>query len=286
LSKTGTTRLAIEVGHDEPYHVEITREDVVMRGLPPELHGATFAHVSDIHGGFAGLEKVYEEALAQVNASEPDFIFLTGDYIDKKTTVPDYPLVEYLQRFRARRGVFGCLGNHDHRRGKVLTSRMLEKAGVHLLDNESVRMESGLWIAGIDDLHEGQPDIARTFADLPTDQTSIVLSHNPRLIEKAKGRDILILSGHTHGAQFRFRFPPPVMICYLHLRCWQVSGWYQRGNARLYVNRGLGVTGKPFRIDCPAEIGIFRMVPDPTEQKLSNTKPQGKIAESATAGRI
>ena len=220
-----------------------------------------------------------------MNASEPDYVFFTGDFIDKRATRYDFPIVEYLQSFRSSRGSYACLGNHDHRRGKAGTVRMLEKAGVRLLDNESVRLESGLWIAGVDDLFEGQPDIARTFADLPADQTSIVLSHNPKLIEKARGRDLLILSGHTHGAQFRLKFPPPLVICYVHLRCWQVEGWYQRGNTRLYVNRGLGVTGKPFRIDCPAEIGIFRMVPDPDDKARTGGKAVEDQSSPLAAGR-
>ena len=285
MNTVSTTRLAIDVGHEEPYHVEITRQDVAFRGLPESLRGAIFAQISDIHGGFAGLESVYEEALAQVNASEPDFIFFTGDYIDKRTATPDYPVAEYLQRFRARQGVFGCLGNHDHRRGKIITAKILERAGVQLLNNESIRLDSGLWLAGVDDLYEGQPDIARTFADLPPHQTSIVLSHNPRLIEKANGRDVLILSGHTHGAQFRLKFPTPLMICYLHLRCWQVEGWYRRGATRLYVNRGLGVTGKPYRIDCPAEIGIFRMVPDSVSEDDGSDGTREQTSAPLAAGR-
>jgi predicted MPP superfamily phosphohydrolase len=281
VSTESITRFAFDVGHDEPDHLEITRQDVPIRGLPRALHGATFAHISDIHGGFAGLEPVYEAALAEVNATEPDFIFFTGDYIDKRTSRQDYPIAEYLKRFQARRGVFGCLGNHDHRRGLELSRAILGKAGVQLLYNESVRLDSGLWLGGVDDLHEGHPDVARTFADLPADQTSIVLSHNPRLIEKAKGRDLVILSGHTHGAQFRLKFPPPLVICYLHLRCWQVAGWYRSGDTRLYVNRGLGVTGKPFRIDCPAEIGIFRMVPHEADPAVAASRPR----QRALAGR-
>jgi predicted MPP superfamily phosphohydrolase len=256
-----------------------------VRGLPRALHGATFAHVTDIHGGFAGLEKVYEEAVAQVNAGAPDFIFFTGDYVDKRTGDPNYPIVELLESFRARRAVFGCLGNHDHKRGKVLTRKILKSAGVYVLENESVRLEPGLWIAGIDDLHEGEPDLAKTFADLPADQTSIVLSHNPRLIEQSKGRDVVILSGHTHGAQFRLKFPPPVAITYLHLRCWQVDGWYRRGDSRLYVNRGLGVTGKPYRINCPAEIALFRMIPHPADISAAAEAHGNSESALSAAGR-
>lgn len=261
MQKVGTTQITVEVGQEKPYTLEISRHDAVMRGLPEALYGATFAHLSDLHGGFAHLEPVYEAAVEQVNAADPDYILFTGDYIDKRAIPANYPMQDYLRRFKARRGVFGSLGNHDHRRGPVQARRMLEQAGIHVLNNESIRLESGLWLGGVDDLYEGQPDIARTFQNLPSDQTSIVLSHNPRLIEKSKGRDLLILSGHTHGGQFNLRFPTPLMICYLHLRCWQVAGWYHRQKTHLYVNRGLGVTGKPYRINCPAEIGIFRMLP-------------------------
>jgi predicted MPP superfamily phosphohydrolase len=279
-----STRVEVEVGHKGPYQLEITRQDVAIRGLPRELHGATFAHVSDIHGGFAGLERVYEEALAHVNAASPELIFFTGDFIDKRSTQHEKRMIDLLKRFRAERGVFACLGNHDHLRGETASRRLLDDAGIRLLVNESVRLDSGLWVAGIDDLHEGRPDISRTFAGLPADRTSIVLSHNPRLIRQAGGRDVVILSGHTHGAQFRLRFPTPRMICYLHLRCWQVAGWYRNGAARLYVNRGLGVTGKPYRIDCPAEIGIFRMVPDPADPTYLD-RPTETEAAPAAAGR-
>jgi predicted MPP superfamily phosphohydrolase len=291
LQTFGTTWIPVEVGQEHPYILEISRHEVTLRDLPPSLHGATFVHLSDLHGGFANLEAVYEEAIAQVNAIEPDYIFFTGDYVDKRSAPANYPIQNYLRRFRAKQGMFGSLGNHDHRRGPEQAKRMLEQSGIRVVNNESIRLESGLWLAGVDDLHEGQPNIPRAFANLPTDQTSIVLSHNPRLIEKAKGRDIVILSGHTHGGQFRLRFPTPLMICYLHLRCWQVAGWYRRGKTRLYVNRGLGVTGKPYRINCPAEIGVFRMLPDSAdaakqrENDAAQTSVRAMVTPENYAGR-
>ncbi len=285
MSTNSITKLAVDVGRAQPYELEVTRRDVPIRGLPASLDGATFAHITDIHGGFAGLEEIYEKALAQVNAAAPDYIFFTGDFIDKRTSDPDYPMAEYLARFRASRGIFACLGNHDHRRGMQLTVKMLEKAAIRVLHNENVRLDCGMWVAGIDDLFEGQPNISQTFADLPADQTSIVLSHNPSLIDRSKGRDVLILSGHTHGAQFRLKFPTPLMICYLHLRCRHVDGWYRRGNSRLYVNRGLGVTGKPYRINCPAEVAIFRMVPDSSDGPAISRRAFDLHTAHATADR-
>lgn len=260
LIRTETLKLTSGIG--KPYDVEVVHQEVVLNGLPEQFHGNTFVHITDLHGGFGKLEPIYDEAIRLVNEINPEFIFFTGDYVDKRSNPQDYNMYRYLKEFHAKRGIYACLGNHDVKRGSARVRKMLENSGFHVLVNETVRIEPGLWIGGVDDLHEGAPDIPTMFRGLPPDRTTIVLSHNPRLIEKSQNRDILILSGHTHGAQFRLNFPTPLMICYMHLRCKQVAGWYTKGASRLYVSRGLGVTGKPFRIDCPAEIGVFTMKSD------------------------
>ena len=260
MQKLSSVLKQISIGNEKLYSLEISTHEAMMTNLPESLEGATFVHLSDFHCGFAGLEPVYEEAVRIVEEVQPDFILFTGDYIDKRHGTSDYPIVELLSRFKAKSGVYACFGNHDQRRGIALTRKYLEKAGIRVLYNESVQLESGLWIGAIDDFAEGKPDIPGTFKNLPDNQTSIVLSHNPRLIEKSEGRDLLILSGHTHGGQVA---PNPLvafLICYLHHHCWEVAGWYHVGETHLYVNRGTGMTGKPYRINCPAEIGIFKML--------------------------
>jgi predicted MPP superfamily phosphohydrolase len=241
--------------------LEITSQEVAMRGLSEEARGLTVAHLTDLHGGFGNTEAVFEEAIARVNAAQPDYVLFTGDYIDDHARHRDYPIQEVLRRFCAKRGVFGIFGNHDHRRGVVGTRHKLEQAGVQVLNNENVRLESGLYIAGVDDLEEGKPDIPRALEGIPTDSTAIVLSHNPRLIERIN-RNAFILSGHTHGGQITFPYIlTGKVVCRVHLRCRQVAGWYTNGQARSYVSRGVGVTGEPFRLNCPAEVALFRLVP-------------------------
>ena len=99
--------LAINTGLRRPYEFEITRHDVAMRGLPEALEGATFVHLTDLHGGFANTEPVYEEAIRQTNRLNPDFVFFTGDYIDDRRGPAHYPIQDFLKRFHARQGVFG-----------------------------------------------------------------------------------------------------------------------------------------------------------------------------------
>ncbi len=247
-----------------------------MRGLPDALQGTTVVHLTDLHGGYGNTGAVHQEVVNRIGAIQPDLILLSGDYIDDHRTVKDYPIEEMLAQLRAPLGVFGSFGNHDHRRGVVGTRRKLEQAGVHVLDNESIEVPGsggqGLWIAGIDDLEEGIPDIEQALADLPAYATSIVLSHNPRLIEMLPERDVFVLSGHTHGGQIVLPFPTPKMVCMWHLRCRQVAGWYVNGRSRSYVSRGIGVTGKPFRYRCPAEIAVFNLIQQPHETQITSEK--------------
>jgi uncharacterized protein len=261
MTEWTNTVIPVDIGKRKPYPLEISHHHVPMKGLPPELEGVTVAQISDLHTGFGGLEAVYEEAIQRVNALAPDWIFFTGDYIDDSHK-GNYPAAELLSRFCAKRGVYACFGNHDHRRGIVGSRRVLDQAGVPVLVNESREIAPGLWLAAVDDIEKGRPDLEQALAGLPDDRTVFFLSHNPQLIEikKVQNRDLVMLSGHTHGGQINIPFiAPPQFVCWLHLRCFQVAGWYQYGKARLYVNRGVGVTGQPFRMNCPAEISFFHL---------------------------
>jgi predicted MPP superfamily phosphohydrolase len=39
-----------------------------------------------------------------------------------------------------------------------------------------------------------------------------------------------------------------------------VEGLFHLGRTQLYVNRGIGTVGMPFRLDCPAEITEITLV--------------------------
>jgi predicted MPP superfamily phosphohydrolase len=201
---------------------------------------------------------VFDETISRVNDLHPDYLLITGDFINDEPR-DAYPLPKLLEKFNAFHGIYVSFGNHDHRRSIVATTRLLEQSGVHILNNSSVRTEEGVWLVGVDDYFEGEVDVCAAFAGVPENVTSILLSHNPSVFDFVSERDVVQLSGHTHGGQIALPFPTPRMVIKLHLRCNYVAGWYAKGSARLYVNRGLGVTGKPFRFRCPAEIAVFRL---------------------------
>jgi predicted MPP superfamily phosphohydrolase len=68
----------------------------------------------------------------------------------------------------------------------------------------------------------------------------------------------LMLSGHTHGGQVCAPFigamyTPPLGRKY-------IEGHFQLpNNLQLYVNRGVGVVGVPFRALCRPELTVFTL---------------------------
>jgi predicted MPP superfamily phosphohydrolase len=42
------------------------------------------------------------------------------------------------------------------------------------------------------------------------------------------------------------------------------EGLFHLGNSQLYVNRGIGTVGIPFRLNCPPEITLATLRPDLT----------------------
>jgi len=277
--------LTIDTGGKRPYEVDVSYQELPIRGLPDELCGAHMVHLTDFHAGYGNTDPVFEEAIRRLDVLKPEFVFLTGDYLDDRSARKGYRFGDILERIQARHGVYASLGNHDHRAGPKRISAMLEQYGVRVLNNESVCVGPGLWVAGVDDLLEGKPDVDVALREIPSDQTPIVLAHNPSTIRLVGDRSLVMLSGHTHGGQIVVPFPSPRLVVWVHLRCRHVSGWYTQGNARLYVNRGIGVTGKPFRFRCPAEIAVFRLTRDCASPAPADERSMGSLASGTAAGR-
>lgn len=74
----------------------------------------------------------------------------------------------------------------------------------------------------------------------------------------------MAVAGHTHGGQFRLPFSPD--NSYLDLTSEEgvrVDGWIEADTGsnenRLYVNRGVGISIVPLRVNCPPEITVFTL---------------------------
>ncbi len=137
----------------------------------------------------------------------------------------------------------------------------LADCGVETLVNAAVPLrvgESDIWFAGVDDLLEGQPDLAAALRGAPADAPLVLLAHNPDVwLDPAVRRADLVLSGHTHGGQIKLPLLGVAHTQGTHLTRQQPAGWFARGGQRMFVIRGLGES-IPLRFGVHPQAALIR----------------------------
>ncbi len=118
-----------------------------------------------------------------------------------------------------------------------------------------------IWLCGTDDPGTRIPDLNLAIPAYPTAPV-ILMCHEPdyvdHVIRHPRFRYIdLMLSGHTHGGQVRLPAIGPLILPPMGKK--YIEGRFQFDHMQLYVNRGLGTVGLPFRLNCPAEITHFTL---------------------------
>ncbi|HEX8142154.1 MAG TPA: metallophosphoesterase [Pyrinomonadaceae bacterium] len=245
----------------EPGHYELSETDIFIRDLPGSFDGFRIVQVSDVHHSrivsLAEVRRVVE--LAQ--SARPDLVALTGDYTTMYRRYIE-PCAEALGALTAPEGVWAVLGNHDYYTDAQLTTRALERAHISVLGNANTLLRRGseaLQLAGVDDWSWGRTDWARAFHGLDHKRPSVLLSHQPRVLDHAETRGVsLILSGHTHGGQVRLPLiGSPARFISDEMK--YERGLYERGGTQLYVSRGTGVIGLPVRLGSRPEVAVLRL---------------------------
>jgi predicted MPP superfamily phosphohydrolase len=238
----------------------IERVIVPIPGLPGQLEGFTIVQLSDIHAGMFMKESEMAEYVRIANSLKPDLIALTGDFV---ATHSDQvaPFMRAMSSLKGRYGVFGCLGNHDmFTRSEEALARGFANAGFKLLRNNNEIIEvdgAALNIIGVDYLFATRSTAATldgVLKRISLEGTTILLQHAPQLFPQAANFGIdLTLSGHTHGGQIALTIGE-MIITPAALSTMFLAGLFKIGDSHLYVNRGLGTTGPPIRINAPPEI--------------------------------
>lgn len=229
----------------------ITRYQVPLENLPPELNGMVIVALSDLHLGIQRNAEWLGRRIAQVEALKPDIIILLGDSVEvDPRTVPG--LAEELAKLHAPLGVWAITGNHEFYGNNIdATVQMFSSAGIQWLRDESAIVAPGLTLIGRDDNHHAKSPVPLSQIHPKSLQNtiSILLSHRPNYVQQAADEGInLMLSGHTHGGQiwpndFLVRLVYPYLV-----------GQYRIGAMTLLVCRGTGAWGPSMRLWQPSEI--------------------------------
>jgi predicted MPP superfamily phosphohydrolase len=219
---------------------------------------ARLVQISDVHLGLILGADFLKGLVDRINAMSPDLVLITGDLFD-----PEFPddakAVAELRRLRPRQGVFAVSGNHEFYSGMQRYFKMMEAAGIPVLDSEVRVTEGGLQVCGLHD-HTAdrfadagvKRDLGKALREIDPAKPSILLAHQPKGLEPATAARVdVIFSGHTHAGQI-FPFWAVVRIAFRYM-----AGRYRLGpDTDLIVNTGTGFWGPPMRVGTHSQIVV------------------------------
>ena len=216
--------------------------------LPAGFDGCRIVHLSDLHGKYFGKDN--ERLYAAVRAARPEYIFVTGDLVDRKTENPNAYAAEVGAALSAIAPTYYVTGNHEWGHGTAA----VRESGVTVLSNEFTylaRNGDTIVLAGIDDPNgyadqETPQELAQEVYAACGDPFWMLLAHrNDRFAREYSllGAD-LTLSGHGHGGIWRIPFVGGVFGTQRNLFPTHTAGFYSDNGASVFVSRGLGNSPK------------------------------------------
>ncbi len=237
----------------EPEQLNITRPALP---CPPPVKILFF---TDLHLGPMYTPDHLDYLVDAINAEAPQLVLFGGDFFAKflrdAHMLPFSWLTAQLRRIEAPLGKYAVWGNHDVRDHAAPFYRMLmEHGGFVPLWDKIVQPAPGITLCGLAPYSNG-----RVLRGMPKEGWRVCLCHMP---DKARYLNLsqvdLMLSGHTHNGQIQLpvltrMILPPGGKMYPY-------GLYQpqpARDARLFVSRGIGMSGVPFRFLTPPELVVL-----------------------------
>ncbi|GED66553.1 metallophosphoesterase [Brevibacillus reuszeri] len=243
--------------------LQVERLSVTLPSLPKSFQGTKLVHFSDVHLGHYLEPQDLQKITDRIIAEQPDLICFTGDLVDESTRALS-AAVPILSQLQAPLGKYAVLGNHDYRLSEQMVIRnALTASGFEVLDNRNVPLtknDDQVYVAGVDDVLHGVPNIQQALTAIPEGKTVILLAHEPDFADEAVNYPVhLQLSGHSHGGQVRLPIIGHLMTPKLAHK--YVQGMYQVGNhsMQVYTNRGIGTTILPVRLFCRPELTVLTL---------------------------
>lgn len=285
FSLLGILALGIVWGLSEPYFIDEQQETAVIPNLPPAWEGQEIDVVSDFQiGMWMDNTNTMRRSVARMIEERPAAVMIVGDFIYHSLPNPSEEIGKAIDIVRplVEAGIptYAVLGNHDYamksKNGDPDVAlanqleRELEAIGIPVLQNEAATLSlpqedaEPLYIIGIgaDWPDRDRPQIA--LADVPEEAPRIVMMHNPNSFPQMPANSApLAVAGHTHGGQIRLPFTPEwSWLTFAKEDAVHADGWipaYGKEGNSLYVNRGIGFSTVPLRINCPPEVTIFTL---------------------------
>jgi predicted MPP superfamily phosphohydrolase len=213
------------------------------------------AHLSDFHANRSLSAAFYRDAVLKAVELEPDFLFITGDFISK---IHNLPILESV--LPAAAGVprrIAVLGNHDYWTEPSQVAALLRTSGFDVLENDHRVFELAagrVVVSGCDDpWGPGRWTKPASSAD----DLVLVLSHTPDNIYRlARAGAHAVFSGHLHAGQFRVPGFGALAMPSMYGRRYDHGHFCVEGT-HLFVSAGIGAHFPPVRVYCPPDLFVI-----------------------------
>lgn len=280
----------VAYGLFEPRLLDVTQEQAVIPNLTEDWEGQEIAVLGDFQIGLWGDNAdTVEEAVEEIIERDPAAVLMLGDFIYHPKNETQKKITENIEALKpigeADIPVYAVMGNHDFGLKKkdsqplneaaTKLRQALKEIGVEVLHNESALLgvdgdalpdgSKGLYIAGVGSNWMGDDSASEALEGIATDAPRIVMMHNPNSFVKFPANSApFSVAGHTHGGQIRLPgLPGWSWMDFTSEEEKHTDGWiedYGAAGNQLYVNRGIGMSTVPIRINAKPELTIFTLV--------------------------
>ncbi|MCR2822609.1 metallophosphoesterase [Lederbergia panacisoli] len=250
--------------------LQTSEYEVKSERIPKAFDGISIVQISDLHDAAFGEKQL--RLVTKVKKLNPDFVFITGDFIDSNRYNLQNSL-DFVQQITPFTDVFYVTGNHEVAVNRIEEiTKALEDAGVHVLMDETAEIEKAgqsILIAGVQDplakaIAPPEETIAESLDEILIDEQNdsfkLLLSHRPEVFDVYAIKDIdVVFTGHAHGGQVRI---PGIGGLIAPGQGWfpkYTSGIHENGRTHMVVSRGLGNSIIPFRILNRPEIVVLNL---------------------------
>lgn len=219
---------------------------IIHKDFHSDIEELNILHISDLHNQRFGKN---QHKITDLINKDYDFIFITGDLIDRRYTDIDIAM-ELVNNLKGK--IYFVQGNHEKGSGKYskLEVKLKEKK-VEVLNNSKLDFKN-FEIVGIQDPNEYisinkrvQKDERKEMIENLKkfenhDKFQLLLSHRPEFMDlyEKYGYDV-VFSGHTHGGHARL-FGIPLFAPDEGLFPKYAGGIFNLGNTTMINSRGLG----------------------------------------------
>jgi predicted MPP superfamily phosphohydrolase len=239
------------IGFSKFAHPQITDLNIILNKDTYKKQDILIVAISDIHIGNIIGKKRLARWIKVINQQQPDLILITGDLFDQNfDTSRTEKISKELAKLKAHYGIYAILGNHEYYTNTEKAIECMRRAGIVLLRDQSVIIDSQLVIIGRDDATNIQRKYLSTLlSGVDTTLPIVVLDHQPSNLEIPVYYKIdLQLSGHLHNGQL---FPYNLFL----KKNWPVIyGLVKNEHTHIYITSGLGASLVPIRMGTKPEI--------------------------------